>query len=280
MENAEWFHSLPIAPVGSWQAVSGGDINDAYKVIGADDLPYFLKVQPHHPKKYFDHEMRGLQELHEVINTPKAFNSGEIDGDAYLLLSWIDEGPADEVALGKAIAKMHQKHHDEFGFYTNHRTKVLEKDNSWNPNWRDFYIHQRLLPEVDAAKKAGRWNKRRNDHFEKMVNTFDEYYSNHQVVPSLLHGDLWSGNYMFTEDGTPTLIDPDALYGDREYDLAMTTIFGGFPPAFYQAYNDVYPLEEGFEDRLPWYQFYYLCMHLILFGESYGPAVDTILAKF
>ncbi len=85
---------------------------------------------------------------------------------------------------------------------------------------------------------------------------------------------------MFTEDGTPTLIDPDALYGDREYDLAMTTIFGGFTPDFYQEYNATYPLQDGFENRLPWYQFYYLCMHLILFGETYGPAVDNILSKY
>ena len=113
-----------------------------------------------------------------------------------------------------------------------------------------------------------------------MVNAFDHYYSNHPVTASLLHGDLWAGNYMFTEDCTPTLIDPDALYGDREYDLAMTTIFGGFTPDFYQAYNATYPLQDGFENRLPWYQFYYLCMHLILFVETYGTAVDNILSKY
>lgn len=279
MENTDWFNSLPIAPISSWKPVSGGDINEAYQVV-ADGIPYFIKVQPHHPKKYFDHERRGLQELNTVINTPTPIASGEIDGDAYLILNWLNEGPADQAALGRAIAKMHQKHNDQFGFYTNHHTKVLFKDNSWNSSWRDFYIEQRLVPEVEAAKKEGRWNAWRNQHFLQMMVTFNHYYSEHTVSASLLHGDLWSGNYMFTETSTPTLIDPDALYGDREYDLAMTTIFGGFSPAFYQAYNSTYPLRDGFEKRLPWYQFYYLCMHLILFGETYGPAVDNILVKY
>lgn len=279
MENREWFDSLPIAPVDSFQPVSGGDINDAYRVM-ADGVPYFIKVQPGHPQKYFDHEKRGLEELSQVINTPHPVNSGEIDGDAYLILNWIDEGPEDQAALGKAVAKMHQHHDDQFGFYTNHRTKVLLKDNSWNNNWCDFYVNQRLRPEIAAAKEEGRWNDWRNAHFEQMVSQFTDYYRNHKVSPSLLHGDLWAGNYMFNQDGTPTLIDPDALYGDREYDLAMTTIFGGFSDAFYQAYNDIYPLKPGFQERLPWYQFYYLCMHLILFGETYGTAVDNILDRY
>jgi fructosamine-3-kinase len=113
-----------------------------------------------------------------------------------------------------------------------------------------------------------------------MRQAFSDYYDQHQVIPSLLHGDLWAGNYMFDDTGQPVLIDPDAVYGDREFDLAMTTIFGGFEPAFYQAYQQEYPLAKGVNERLPWYQFYYLCMHLILFGETYGPAVDGILERY
>ncbi len=279
MHNQEWFNLLPIAPISSWQPVSGGDINEAYQVI-ADGIPYFIKVQPNQSQEYFAHERRGLQELGTVINTPTPIASGDIDHDAYLILNWLNEGPENQSALGTAVAKMHQKHHDQFGFYTNHHTKSLVKDNSWNNSWRDFYINQRLIPEVKVAQQKHRWSEWRNQHFQNMVNAFDHYYSNHPVTASLLHGDLWAGNYMFTEDCTPTLIDPDALYGDREYDLAMTTIFGGFTPDFYQAYNATYPLQDGFENRLPWYQFYYLCMHLILFGETYGTAVDNILSKY
>ncbi|WP_295731552.1 fructosamine kinase family protein [uncultured Limosilactobacillus sp.] len=279
METDKWFASLPIAPIDSWEPVSGGDINEAYRVV-ADGIPYFVKVQPHQPTQYFAHEQNGLKALGSVINTPKVIATGEINGNAYLILNWIEEGPENPVALGHAIAKLHQKHADQFGFSTNHRTRVLLKDNSWNDSWRDFYLNQRLAPEINIAKKLGRWNDWRNFHFQKMTTKFDHYYKSNSVTPSLLHGDLWAGNYMFNQNGTPTLIDPDALYGDREYDLAMTTIFGGFTPAFYQAYNEAYPLTPGFEDRLPWYQFYYLCMHLILFGETYGPAVDHILDQY
>ena len=141
-------------------------------------------------------------------------------------------------------------------------------------------MHQRLLPEVEAAKSNGVWNDWRAQHFDKMVTAFKHYYANHSVQPSLLHGDLWAGNFMFDDQGQPLLIDPDAVYGDREFDIATTTIFGGFEKDFYNGYQSVLPLGPGLNDRLSWYQFYYLCMHLILFGESYGPSVDQILGRF
>lgn len=279
MRNDAWFKQLPIQHLNSWQPVSGGDINEAYR-LETDDKSYFIKVQPQHPAAYFDHEKRGLEELSQVVNTPHPIAAGEIDGDAYLVLNWLDSGRGRQADLGRAVAKMHQHHARQFGFYTSHHTKALFKDNTFNDSWADFYVKQRLMPERDAAVTAGRWNDFRDQHFQKMVAAFQDCYAQRQVEPSLLHGDLWAGNYMFTSDGTPTLIDPDALYGDREYDLAMTTIFAGFEPDFYRAYNDVYPLDPGYQDRLPWYQFYYLCMHLILFGEMYGGSVDNILERY
>lgn len=279
MRNDAWFKQLPIQHLNSWQPVSGGDINEAYR-LETDDKSYFIKIQPQHPAAYFDHEKRGLEELSQVVNTPHPIAAGEIDGDAYLVLNWLDSGRGRQADLGRAVAKMHQHHARQFGFYTSHHTKALFKDNTFNDSWADFYVKQRLMPERDAAVAAGRWNDFRDQHFQKMVAAFQDCYAQRQVEPSLLHGDLWAGNYMFTSDGTPTLIDPDALYGDREYDLAMTTIFAGFEPDFYRAYNDVYPLDAGYQDRLPWYQFYYLCMHLILFGEMYGGSVDNILERY
>lgn len=279
MRNDAWFKQLPIQHLNSWQPVSGGDINEAYR-LETDDKSYFIKVQPQHPAAYFDHEKRGLEELSQVVNTPHPIAAGEIDGDAYLVLNWLDSGHGRQADLGRAVAKMHQHHARQFGFYTSHHTKALFKDNTFNDSWADFYVKQRLMPERDAAVAAGRWNDFREQHFQQMVAAFQDCYAQRQVEPSLLHGDLWAGNYMFTSDGTPTLIDPDALYGDREYDLAMTTIFAGFEPDFYRAYNDVYPLDPGYQDRLPWYQFYYLCMHLILFGEMYGGSVDNILERY
>jgi fructosamine-3-kinase len=276
----EWLAQLPIQePIISWQPVSGGDINKAFRLKTATKA-YFMKVQENQPATYFTHEIHGLKALSAAVNVPSPLFNGQIKGDAYLILNWIDEGTGSQEDLGKAVAALHQVHHDQFGFFENHRTKALVKNNHFTPSWAEFYFHQRLEPEIDAAIQAGRWNDWRNAHFERMVGHFLTDCQHRSITPSLLHGDLWAGNFMFTADKVPTLIDPDAVYGDREFDLAMTTIFGGFRPAFYQAYQAAYPLENGWQKRLPYYQFYYLCMHLILFGESYGPAVDHILDQY
>lgn len=277
--NHQWLSQLPIKNITSCQPVSGGDINEAYQIT-AGNQTYFLKVQPHHPADYFRHEINGLKALGKVVNTPSPLYNGVINGDAYLVLNWLDETFGRQADLGRAVARMHQCYHQQFGFVDNHQTKALVKDNSWNSSWADFYVQQRLLPEVKVAADRGRWNRWREDHFQQMVGKFQQYYRNHAVKASLLHGDLWAGNFLFAGDHAPYLIDPDAVYGDREFDLAMTTVFGGFDEEFYHAYNEAYPLTPGINDRLPWYRFYYLCMHLVLFGESYGPAVDRILCQY
>lgn len=276
--NHNWFSQLPIKNIDHYQPVSGGDINEAYR-LSAAGKQYFIKVQPHQPASYFQHEINGLKAIGKVTNTPTPLYNGVIDGDAYLVLNWLDETSGSQADLGRAVAKMHQQENDCFGFVDNHHTKALVKDNSWNKSWVDFYINQRLQPEVKVATERGRWNRWRNDHFRQMVNQFQHYYAVHPVKASLLHGDLWAGNFMFAHHH-PYLIDPDAVYGDREFDLAMTTVFGGFDQEFYQAYGAVYPFTPGINDRLPWYRFYYLCMHLVLFGESYGPSVDHILEQY
>lgn len=276
--NHQWFSQLPIKNITSYQPVSGGDINEAYQIT-ADGKRYFIKVQPNHPADYFRHEINGLKTLGRVVNTPTPLHNGDINGDAYLVLNWLDESTGSQADLGRAVARLHQQTNDQFGFVDNHQTKALVKDNSWNDSWADFYVNQRLLPEVKVAADRGRWNRWREDHFQQMVKQFQQYYQGRDVKASLLHGDLWAGNFMFAGDHEPYLIDPDAVYGDREFDLAMTTVFGGFDEDFYHAYNAAYPFTPGINDRLPWYRFYYLCMHLVLFGESYGPAVDRILSQ-
>ncbi|BAP85716.1 aminoglycoside phosphotransferase [Paucilactobacillus hokkaidonensis JCM 18461] len=278
--NENWLNQLPVNNIKQSRPVSGGDINDAYQIITEDQTKYFLKVQPQHSKSYFDHEAAGLKLIGQVIMTPKPIAQGEINGDAYLLLNWIDDGSGSQHDLGVAVATMHQQHQTKFGFDHNHQSGNILKNNHWQSSWSTFYTEQRLDVLVEAANQNHVWNTWRQTHFDQMRLTFVNYYRNHEVIPSLLHGDLWSGNYMFSTDGTPILIDPDVFYGDRELDLAMTTIFGGFNDQFYQAYQDIYPLASGFEERLPWYQFYYLCMHLNLFGETYGGSVDRILGNY
>lgn len=278
--NQAWFAQLPFKKLDSFQPVSGGDINESYR-IEADGHSYFIKIQPNQPATYFQHEINGLKAIGKVTNTPTPLHNGVIDDNAYLVLNWLDESAGSQAALGRAVATMHQQEsaNGQFGFVDNHRTKALVKDNSWNQSWADFYVNQRLLPEVKVAAERGRWNRWRQEHFDQLIKQFTAYYQEHTVKPSLLHGDLWAGNFMFANN-EPYLIDPDAVYGDREFDLAMTTVFRGFDQEFYQAYAAQYPFTPGINDRLPWYRFYYLCMHLVLFGESYGGAVDQILSQY
>lgn len=277
--NQKWISQLPLSHIVSYETVRGGDINLAFRVR-TRDASYFMKVQPNHPASYFDHEKRGLKAIAQAgVNTLTPIQSGQIEGDAYLLLNWLDTDVGSQADLGRQVAKLHQFHHDQFGFGDKYETKILKKDNHWNNSWPDFYLQQRVKPEVDYAKKVGRWNKFRELHFQNMVEKFKDYYTDHQVLPSLCHGDLWFGNVLFSHK-VPYLIDPDAVFGDREFDIAMTTVFGGFNYQFYQAYNEVAPLNPGVEQRLPWYRFYYLCMHLDLFGESYGGSVDEILEQY
>lgn len=278
--NTAWFKKLPLTDITSVKPVSGGDINLAYQIITSDRKKFFIKIQPKHKQDYFKHEISGLKTIGKIINTPTPLYHGEIDDNAYLILNWLDETWGNQADLGYAVAKMHQHYHDKFGFMENHQTKALIKNNSWNSDWVDFYVNQRLEPEVTVASERGRWNKWRQAHYSQMVKQFSNFYRQHEVKPSLLHGDLWAGNFLFAGNHEPFLIDPDAVYGDREFDLAMTTVFGGFDNSFYHAYSQIFPFDDQLDERLSWYRFYYLCMHLILFGESYGGAVDRILSQY
>lgn len=279
MVSEKWFAQLPLKQIESVTPVSGGDINEAFRVETID-ATYFVLRQPNHDASFYDHEVEGLHLLSQAALVPQVIGSGTIGDDAFLILNWINTGHGSQRDLGHLVATVHQVHADQFGFHTDVTNGKLPKINTWQSDWLTFYFNQRLDVLVNRAEEHGLWNANRQHHFEQFKPQFELENAHRTILPSLLHGDLWSGNYLFTADGQPMLIDPDVFYGDRELDLAMTTIFGGFDEDFYDAYNQVYPIDPGFEDRLPGYQLYYLLAHLNLFGESYGGAVDRILSRY
>ncbi|WP_105956112.1 fructosamine kinase family protein [Apilactobacillus quenuiae] len=276
----KWLSQLPFNKIEKLTPVSGGDINDSYLLL-ADNNKYFMKVQPNRGKKFFEHEAQGIHLLSKAARVPNIIQYGQIDNDGFLIQDWINvKVNGNQYDLGKMVAKVHEIHNSKFGLDKNFDLGKIPKNNQWNNSWTDFYINQRLNPLVNMAQKNGLWNKFRQKGYEQLKNNFISNFNKRNITPSLLHGDLWSGNFMFNEKGLPLLIDPDVFYGDREMDIGITTVFGGFNEQFYQGYNEEYPLEQGWKQRLIYYQFYYLMAHLNLFGETYGFAVDNILDKF
>ncbi|AKP67928.1 fructosamine kinase family protein [Companilactobacillus ginsenosidimutans] len=274
----DWYSELKLGNIENIEPVSGGDINLAFKVTSSTGK-YFLKVQPNNNASFFDHEVEGLNLINSVANAPKAIRSGTFKGNGYLILEYVEFGTDSEYALGKLVAKMHQKHNDQFGLDHNIKNAKNPKINTWQDNWGDFYVKQRLEVLEIQVKQKGLWNGYRENLLDRLKAKVYEYYSNHPVKPSLMHGDLWNGNAGFQSDHQPILFDPDVFFGNREMDIAMTLLFGGFSKDFYDGYQSVYPLDEGWEDRVSWYQSYYLLAHLNLFGEGYGASLENSLER-
>ena len=281
MLNQNWVTRLPFNDVQSIRPVSGGMACNSY-CIKANNHKYFMKVHSnpdlHH--QFFAHEVEGLRLLSQAARVPKIVNYGQIGSKGYLILNWLNFGKGSQYKLGQMVARVHRIHNDRFGLDHDYLGTGVPRINHWQRSWVKFYIHQRLDVLVKLAKKNQLWNQNRNRHYLKLRNQFIDYYSKHKVIPSLLHGDLWMGNCEFYK-GQPMLIDPDVFYGDREYDLATTSISPQeFSSDFYKGYNSVYPVKPGIKKRLLWYQFGYQMGQLNFFGEERGKDVDKILDKY
>jgi protein-ribulosamine 3-kinase len=197
------------------------------------------------------------------VRVPKVFSHGVEGGQAYLLLEYLDlQGNGDFAALGRMLATLHRKTATRFGWQRDNYIGATPQANGWCDDWAEFWRERRLRPQFERAGL-------KLEFAEKLL-------ENHRPQPSLLHGDLWNGNVGFTPEG-PVIFDPAVYYGDREADLAMTELFGGFPREFYQAYRQAWPLPPGYEKRKHLYNLYHLLNHLNLFGGGYLGQVNATL---
>ena len=276
----QWQSQLPLDNIRSIVPVSGGDVNEAYRVETSQS-PYFLLVQRQRSKDFFAAEVAGLNLFEKSgITAPIVIDSGEIDGDAYLLLSFLNEGTQGSQAdLGSLVAKMHQQQQPDgkFGFDLPYEGGDVSFNNNWSDSWMTIFVERRLDHLKDRLVNQGLWIEDDVQTYHKVREKIVSSLRNHTSKPSLLHGDLWGGNYMFLENGQPALFDPAPLYGDREFDLGITTVFGGFTQAFYDAYNKHYPLSKGANQRLEFYRLYLLMVHLLKFGSMYAGSVDRCM---
>lgn len=265
--------------------VGGGDIHRAYLLESADGRRLFLKTNtdPAAPDM-FRTEAQGLALLgaSRSIRTPKIFGYGCTEGGhGYLLLEYVHPGYRNRLfweRFGQGLANLHGNTSARFGFAHDNFIGRLPQANARHDTWAEFYSEERLWPQMLLAREQGYFDADAERQLDRLCQNLS--WRCPQEPPALTHGDLWSGNFLCDPDGYPVLIDPAASFAHREMDLAMSRLFGGFDPAFYVAYEEAWPLENGFENRMEIYQLYYLLVHVNLFGGGYVRSVQEILAKF
>lgn len=264
-------------------AVSGGDISQAY-LLETSHRRVFMKLHKGaEAMAMFAAENAGLLAIAatQTIRTPQVFHCGIVENTAVLLIEYVEsKRPCDDdfERLGQQVARLHQTTAETFGWDADNFIGRLRQQNDRNKDWNTFYIAHRLLPQFKMAQDAGLLSGNEIPGEDTMARSLDALIPD--ITPSLLHGDLWNGNYVISADGTPYLIDPSVYYGHSEVDLAMSLLFGGFGNRFYSAHAEVIPSTPGSVERNDLYQLYYLLVHLNMFGRGYHGQVMGVVRRF
>lgn len=281
-------------PISYVVPVSGGDINKCYQVV-AGGAHYFLKVNDANALPHvFVHEREGLRLLSTAnqlvsedkaplagVFVPQCYIAGQYGNDAYLLMEWLNRGERTTASmehLGRALATIHHVKDDLYGLDYDNYFGSSKQSNARHDKWSDFFIEERLAPQVKKAYENGLIDGQTVDGFSALFNKMEDLYPDEGA--SLVHGDFWGGNYMVCEQEIPYFIDPAVYYGHREVDLAMSRLFGGFSDEFYDSYHAHYPLQMGWKGRLDLWNLYPLLFHLIAFGPSYRGQIISALKKY
>ena len=272
------------AVLGGQDSIGGGCINQAVRVQYGD-TSYFIKLNTASQLDMFSAEAQGLQELRasHSLRVPEPVCWGDDGQSAYLVMEHLElGGHGDPVALGEGLASMHRTSRDRFGWLRDNTIGSTPQVNALSDDWIAFWRDQRLQFQLDLAARHGHGG-RLQAQGERLLEEFPRLFADYSPQASLLHGDLWSGNYSYTQGGEPVIFDPAVYFGDREADLAMTELFGGFNREFYTAYRAAYPLDSGYAVRKTLYNLYHILNHLNLFGGGYLSQalgmIDSLLSE-
>jgi len=265
------------------ERVPGGSINACYRLQSARG-PLFVKVAVPEALPMLEAESAGLEELRQaqVVRVPNVLASGVVQEASYLALEWLDltrPSRAAHARLGEQLARLHRVHCATFGWTRSNTIGATAQDNRPMSHWPSFFRDRRLGSQLALAYRNGH-RARLEERGSELLARLDDFFAGHTPLASLLHGDLWGGNWAADERGEPVIFDPSVYYGDRETDLAMTRLFGGFDESFYSAYEAAWPLPSGAAERCALYQLYHVLNHLNLFGgEGYLRQAMTMLDR-
>jgi protein-ribulosamine 3-kinase len=260
--------------------LGGGCINRGFVLTGSNGQRYFAKLNDAGHLGMFEAEADGLRALEEVgaIRVPRPIVSGSSGNEAFLVLEWLDmSGHGRPAELGRQLALMHRQSQSAFGWWRDNHIGSTPQRNAQMSDWVAFYRAQRLSSQFDLARRNGA-PRGLLEKGENLLGRLEAFFPGYRPFPSLLHGDLWGGNHGYVE-GVPVLFDPAVYYGDREADLAMTELFGGFPAEFYAAYRETWPLDPGYRVRKHLYNLYHVLNHFNLFGGGYAGQAENMVSR-
>jgi len=274
------------ATVKSSFPTSGGSINQTQVLQLTNGERVFMKLNSNPPTDFFLAEVRGLRLLAQAKKGPKipkpiALQSGS--RPTFLLMEYLENSTEDknfEERLAQALAELHRLSQDKFGLdHDNYIGSTLQK-NDPEKEWIVFFREQRIEFQRQLARQAGLLPTSTDKKIDSLCDNLNKFLDTTGEIPSLMHGDLWSGNYFADSKGNPCIFDPAVYYGLREADIAMTELFGRLPQRFYDAYNEAFPMNPGYQERRDLHNLYHLLNHLNLFGGSYLSSVQQVINRY
>lgn len=275
--------SLENQPLETVSCVSRGQINQSL-VVSQGQRRYFIKLNLSRYADMFAAEVDALKAIQKqnLLHVPEPVGHGSKENAAFLILEHLNLTPhGNAQKLGEGLACLHEIVGTSFGWHRDNTIGTTPQPNPQYQGWPEFWAEQRIRFQLELA--AGNGHTRLRDKATPLLENASALFTGYEPQPSLLHGDLWCGNSAYLENGNPVIFDPASYFGDRETDLAMTELFGGFQPAFYAAYSTHLPLDPGYGVRKTYYQLYHVLNHLNLFGTGYlaqaNHMIETLLSE-